>query len=94
MLNLFSGRPCRGVCYFIRHPPASLQPEEGDALVGRSQVGVAAQLRHRFQQGQHHVVEDGEVFARDEVLDDAFLLPQPERLPQPDTQRPPLPDEP
>jgi hypothetical protein len=27
----------------------SLQPQDGDALVGRAQVRVAAQLRHRLQ---------------------------------------------
>ena len=30
----------------------SLEPENGDALVSRAQVRVAAQFRHRFQYGQ------------------------------------------
>ena len=31
------------------------------------------------------VIRDREILARGEVLDDAFLFPQPEGLPQPDT---------
>src|ERR1019366_2818681 len=64
----------------------SLQPEDGDALVGCAQARVATQLRHRLQQGQHRVVENGKLLARDEILDDGLLLAQPERLPQPNTQ--------
>src|SRR5260370_35746452 len=65
----------------------SFQPQDGDSLVGCVQVRGAAQLRHRFQQGQHRVVENGKVIARDELLDDAFLFALQERFAQPDTER-------
>ena len=33
--------------------PVSLQQEDGDVLVDCTQIRLAAQLRHRFQQSQH-----------------------------------------
>ena len=45
----------QGVSYSIVR---SLQPEDGDPFIGGVQFGVASQLRHGFQQGQHRRVED------------------------------------
>ena len=36
----------------------SLQPEDGDPFIGGVQFGVASQLWHGFQQGQHRRVEN------------------------------------
>ena len=68
----------------------SRQPDHGDSLVGCAQIRFAAQLRHRFQRVQRRLIEDGEVFARDEILDAPFLFAQAERFPQPDTEGPAL----
>ena len=60
---------------------------DGDALVGCNQVGVAAQLRARFQRRQHGVVEDGKVFTCDEIPENGLLLAKPEQFAQADAQR-------
>ena len=68
----------------------SLQPEDGDAFIGRVQVRVAAHFRRGFQQSQHLLVKDRKLLACDKLFDDTLLLPQPERLAQADGERPAL----
>jgi hypothetical protein len=58
----------------------SLQPEDGDPFIGGVQCGVASQLRHGFQQGQHRRVENRECLTRDKIFDDTLLFPQRERF--------------
>ena len=63
----------RGPAPLVQTQLASLQPEDRDSFVGCSSRRVAAQFRHRLQQVQRRLVEDGKVFACDEILDDTLL---------------------